>query len=70
VCATGHSSNKLCGLRQCESISCDSHNKYESLGLNGAVIESRWRHEFPNMSKPALGPIHPYVQWVPCHSFC
>jgi hypothetical protein len=34
-------------------------------GLEGPGIESRWRRDFPHLSRPALGPIQPPVQWVP-----
>jgi len=35
-------------------------------GLDGPGIESRWRgRDFPHLSRPALGPIQPPVQWVP-----
>ena len=34
-------------------------------GLNGSRIESRWVRDFPHLSRPALGPTQPPVQWVP-----
>ena len=34
-------------------------------GLDGPRIESRWGQDFPNLSRPALGPTQPPVQWVP-----
>jgi hypothetical protein len=36
-----------------------------SYGLDGPGIESRWERDFPHLSRPALGPIQPPVQWVP-----
>ena len=33
--------------------------------LDGPGIESRWRRDFPHLSRPALGSAQPQVQWVP-----
>jgi len=34
-------------------------------GLDCPGIEFRWGPDFPHLSRPALGPTQPPVQWVP-----
>jgi hypothetical protein len=34
-------------------------------GLDGPGIESPWGRDFPHLSRPALRPTQPSVEWVP-----
>jgi hypothetical protein len=34
-------------------------------GLDGPGIESRWGQDFSHLSRLALSPIQPPVQWIP-----
>jgi hypothetical protein len=49
---------KLCGPGSSVGIAT-------GYGLDGPGIESRWGRDFPHLSRPALGPAQPPVQWVP-----
>jgi hypothetical protein len=37
-------------------------------GLDGPEIESRYGRDFPHLSRPALGPTQPPLQWVTVES--
>ena len=39
-------------------------NTFTGYGLDGPEIESRRRRDFPHLSRPALAPTQPPVQWV------
>ena len=58
------SSVKLCMLHDNGRRPGSSVGIATDFGLDGPGIESRWREIF-RLSRPALGPIQPPVQWVP-----
>jgi len=38
-------------------------------GLDGPGIQSPWGRDFPHLSRPALRPTQPPVQWIPSLSW-
>jgi hypothetical protein len=50
---------------QCQSGPGSSVNITTGYGLEGPEIEFRWGGDFSHLSRPALGPTHLPIQWVP-----
>jgi hypothetical protein len=46
------------------AIAARSSNVATGYGLDGPGIEFRWERDFPHLSRPALKPTQPPVQWV------
>jgi len=48
------------------SFDCSLHpGQRRRYGLEGPGIESRWGRDFSQLSRRALGPTHPPIQWLP-----
>jgi len=58
-------SNLLCSQTVGRESSVGIETSY---GLYGPRIESRWGRDFPHLSRPALEPTQPPIQWVPALS--
>jgi len=64
----------ICGLYLCVHLFTNNHLTFggpggvvgiaKSYGLDGSGIESRWVRDFLHLSRLALGPTQPPVQWV------
>jgi len=59
---TGHYFTQPTSTQVGPDSSVDIETRY---GMDGPGIESRWRRDFPHLSRPALGPTQPPIQWVP-----
>ena len=60
--ATPHNFNMITYIYVGPDSSVDVATRYV---LDGPGIESRWGWDFPHLSRPALGPTQPPIQWVP-----
>jgi hypothetical protein len=64
----GHqTTKKTFGKHTCFNMGRDSSvSVVTDYGLDGPGIESRWGLDIPYLSRPALGPTQPPIQWLMC----
>jgi hypothetical protein len=62
---SGFGTRQLCYIYSTQGRPGSSVGIVTAYGLDGPEIESRWGRDFTHLSRPALRPTQPPVQWVP-----